>query len=338
MADNHNAAPSCPPGETKPPLGPTPTKAEVAKFVTALRAEHAATTNKEAFYNKYAHYFNCYAYASGGVGSPYALEGYDKPSKTFAVPGAAAGQPMRLIIAEELDRAVIADGYQRVVPLSASPAERARRNQQAANEIRQGYTLVAAFLDNQGGAQSFHFAMRDDTKHWSQKFGSSTVEHHDFDHHSPIAAPHLGKNSFQRSDMLNGWDYALRFVGYYWRPNAGLNVRGGIVPAVGIEEHGHVRSDVWLDIAGGVCAAKEITGWSLKATSSTNFTLGLQHANGEVSFVSLPKSILVHLDGVYHISLSDPSGPTTQLQISDAGKARQLSLPNSDIKRPTPFR
>ena len=322
---------------TKP--DPKPTRKEIAALVKAMRSEHALTPNKEAFYNKYTRYFNCYAYASGGVGSPYEANEYDAPFKTFAVPGASVGQPMRFITAEELDRGVVADGYQRVAPLHASPAERAKLNQAAANQKRPGYTLVAGFIDNTGGAQGIHFAVRDDQNHWSQKFGAGKIQHEDSDGKT-LVAPHLGKNLFQRRDVPDGWDYAQNFVGYYWRPSAGLNVTGGVPPVVPVTEKGtgKINKDVWLGQQGDIRTAKEVVGWSLKQESPSSFKLGLQHANGEATFVHLPKAILANLDGVYYVNISDPSGPATQLEINDTGKVTQHSVPMTSIKRPSPFR
>ncbi len=322
------------------PLGDTATKEEISEFLATLRAEYAKTENTAEFFEKYRRYYNCYAYASGSVSNPYAMEGYDAPFMTRSIPGGAAGAPMRFITAEELDRAVVADGYTRVVPPNVTdPAEKLKLNQKAASEVRKGYTLVAAFIDDRGGSQDFHFAVRDSGKLWSQKFGSGKVEYEDFDD-SRIDPPHLNKNVFQNTDIVSQKEHNKRFVGYYWRPEKGLYVEGAACPAVGVKIAGtnDYSHNVWLSASGTVRAAKEVRGWSLKTEKNGDFKLGLQHDGNDTTFITLPKSLLTTLDGVTHIYFSDPSGPGTALEVQPNGKVKQRAWEYLDAKRPSPFR
>ena len=319
-------------------------EAEMKEFLSFLQSEYDTTPDKAQFFEKYHFYFNCYAYASGGMSDSYAPRDDGMFYPTMAVPGAAAGRPMRLATAQELDRAVVADGYERALPADAapflSPDARDRWNAKIADELRPGKTLVAAFVNVANPTvEAYHFAVRDDRKEWSQKFGRWSATSLDADG-EPIRPPHQGLNCFQHPETFEGQPGEWTFVGYYWRPEAGLRTASDYdFPMVGLtSEQGRTREDVWMNTQGVVGAAEEVHGWSLQKLPDGRFKLGVTNAAGTTSYVDLPESFTrITEDGGHAIAISDPSGPTIEITMSPGGNVTGTEIPNPHTARPSPF-
>ncbi len=136
-----------------------PTTDQVQAFFLTLPDKRHDFTNPVSFYNHYKYYFNCYGYAAGSLGNPFYQQDDGRLFLTMAAPGALAGNNMRIFTAEELHRAVLADGFQAIEPSEYDNAQDTSAIQ------KNGYKLVAAFVDSihtDGSSASFHFALRDD--------------------------------------------------------------------------------------------------------------------------------------------------------------------------------
>lgn len=314
-------------------------------FLAQLQSEYDETTDKKQFFEKYRFYYNCYAYASGGMGTPYADTGEGRFYPYMAVPGAAGGDPMRLATPQELDRALIADGYQRTIPpdidhfLTADA--RARWNQNIADEKKPGQTLVAAFINEKDPlTEAYHFAVRGDTGQWSQKFGRGVIQTLDEDG-TPLRPPHSGDNCFQQADAPEGERSGWKFVGYYWRPAEGIRTASNAhFPVVGLpaEEPGRTRQDVWMNATGVLSTAEEVKGWSLSKREDGRFELCLENAHGTATRVTLPEAFTtISDDGTHSILVNDPSGPAIDIELSPNGQVTGTEIPNPRTTRPSPF-
>jgi hypothetical protein len=323
------------------------TRRAIEALVQSLRAEHAAAPDKTVFYDTHRTLFNCYAYASGGVGNPFVMNAYDTPTLTMAIPGARAGKPMRFVDGDELDRAIIADGYTPAIPKDAQRTLSAdallRMQATIAKEIRPDQVLIAALIDDSGLRREPHFMLRDQQGRWSQKFGAAAVLHSDYPD-GPLTPPHLGHNKIQQRYPQD--EHSYRFVGYYWRPAAGLAVQAGIAPAIGIPSPaGGYRTDIWRNgNESHVEVAKEVRGWSVKKHPDGSVTLGLEHDNQQRTFLTLDAASIPMLDkrvygeNIGYIAVVDPSGPALQLQLLPDGRVKASTAEYPTAKRPSPFR
>jgi hypothetical protein len=322
------------------------TAAEIKEFMAELRAEFAATTDKIAFFQKYRLFFNCYGYASGGIGNPFVMEAYDTPILITAVPGALAGKPMRFVDEHELDRGVVADGYVPVIPRDQaekmSGDEKQKVLDAAEKEIRPNQVLVAALIDDRGYRREIHFMVRNQKGQWSDKHSTWLIKNQN-SNHSFFSAPHLGMND--RQQLSANGQHGYRFVGYYWRPAEGIPVMADVPPVIGIasEKGGDYRKDAWLSPnTSSVYVDKEVRGWSVKKNPDGSIVLGLEHDHKQQTFVTLPRTSILSVPQnggeIDYIHIADPSGPSMELQVLPNGKVKAATQDYPDIKRPSPFR
>ncbi|MGQ0527866.1 MAG: hypothetical protein ACT4OY_07580 [Alphaproteobacteria bacterium] len=313
-----------------------PTQDEIDEFYKTLPEIRSKYSNPVDFYNDAKDYFNCYGYASGSLGSGFTKWRDGKQYLTQAIPGALAGKPMQIFTADELHKATVADGFESVDPQEYKDG--------ASSLQKPGYTLVAAFIeskDHEYTSPSFHFAIRGKDEKWTHKNGSSEIYTKRFsDGVSSLREPHM-----HQEDYLGD---RYEFVGYYWRPDAGINVIAGDSPVSAFTHDGKrvesgmydpatMRNDVWIATRGDYIATSfEVKKASLKALEDGNYSLILVDTfNKKVNLTLSPTMVFDEYDekspvpgattGSKKIDFDDPSGSDLTLILRPDGSAKLIA-------------